>query len=61
MITTADIKRLSDKCDGTVLLDTDLKVEVLKRHLDECVEKIRMQLKRVKKGGTLAVFWSETR
>lgn len=61
MMTTDDIKRLSHKCAGVTFLDTDLKPEVLKGNLDACVEQLRTHLKRVKKGGTLAVFWSETR
>lgn len=61
MLTQDDIKRWSAKCDGSILLDTNLKPEILKGQVSDCVEQIHTKLKRTGKGRKVLVCWGETK
>ena len=61
MLTQDEIRRWSSKFDGSVLLDTNLKPDAVKENVNALVDKIMTKLKRVKVGGKLVVFWSETK
>lgn len=59
MMTQDEVKRWSGRFDGHAVLDTDLKTEILKEHLKDCVGKIETKLKRTK--GKVVVFFGEVR
>ncbi len=61
MLTQDEIRRWSAKFDGSILLDTNLKSEVLKERVTECVEKIQTKLKRTGKGRKVLVCWGEAK
>lgn len=56
-LTQDEVKRWSAKFDGHSVLDPDLKPEILKNHLKECVGKIETKLKRAK--GKVVLFFGE--
>lgn len=58
-LTQDEVKRWQSKCDGSAVLDPDLKPDILKAHLKECVGKIETKLKRTK--GKVVVFFGEMR
>ncbi len=59
MLTQDEMKRLRSRFDGSAVLDTNLKREVLKEHLEDCMEKIQTKLKRIKPGGKVVVCWGD--
>jgi len=48
MLTQNEVTRLKSKFDETVVLDTDLKPDILKKQLGDCVGTIETKLKRSK-------------
>lgn len=57
MMTQDEVKRWAGKFDETVILDPDLKSDILKKQLGDCVGKIETKLKRTK--GKVVVFFGE--
>ncbi|MEY4526708.1 MAG: hypothetical protein RL768_427 [Nitrospirota bacterium] len=56
-LTHDEVKRWAGKFDETVILDTDLKSDVLKKQLGDYVGKIETKLKRTK--GKVIVCYGE--
>ena len=60
MMTEQEVKLIKRHTDTTVVLDPDLKPDILKQHLRELALKIEQKLKRTTKGKVM-VFIGETR
>ena len=61
MLTQEEFKRLSNKMDGVLVLDINLKDPVLRSQLDAAVVTLQTKLKRTRSGGKVAVFWCDLR
>jgi len=59
MLTEYEITRIKNRVDGVVVLDSNLKEEILQSHVKEMVKKVTEKLKRTK--GRLVLFIAETR
>jgi len=59
MMTEYELTRLRSRVDGVVVLDSNLKEEILQSQLKEMVKKVTEKLKRTK--GKLVLFFAETR
>ena len=59
MLTEYEITRIKNRVDGVVVLDSNLKEEILQSHVKEMVKKVTEKLKRTK--GRLILFIAETR
>jgi len=60
-MTEQETKWMERHTDMSVLLDPDLKPEILKEHLRDVTQKIEQKLKRTTRGGKVMVFICETR
>jgi len=58
-MTEYELTRLRSRVDGVVVLDSNLKEEILQSQLKEMVKKVTEKLKRTK--GKLVLFIAETR
>jgi len=58
MMTEYELTRLRSRVDGVVVLDSNLKEEILQSQLKEMVKKVTEKLKRTK--GKLVLFIAET-
>ncbi len=61
MMTADEYKRLANKMDGALVLDTNLKEPVLRSQLNDAVVTLQTKLKRTRTGGKVAVFWCDLR
>lgn len=59
MWTPDEFKRVSSKSDGSMVLDMNLKKEILQQQMDEVMKRINEKLKRMRPGAKLGIFWSD--
>lgn len=59
MLSEYEMTRIKNRVDGVVVLDSNLKEEILQSHLKDMVKKVTEKLKRTK--GKLVLFIAETR
>jgi len=59
MLSEYEMTRIKNRVDGVVVLDSNLKEEILQSHVKEMVKKVTEKLKRTK--GKLVLFFAETR
>jgi len=59
MLSEYEMTRIKNRVDGVVVLDSNLKEEILQSHVKEMVKKVTEKLKRTK--GRLVLFIAETR
>jgi len=59
MLSEYEMTRIKNRVDGVVVLDSNLKEEILQSHVKDMVKKVTEKLKRTK--GKLVLFFAETR
>jgi hypothetical protein len=61
MMTQQEMRRIAEKCNGSVVLDPNTKTEVTKKVVTDLADQLTKQVSRLRPGTKLVLFWSEMR